>query len=120
MNTPITREDLPEQYRECLDIEMLNREEQRRAFVPCLQFLQGLEKTKPMNRWQTSYGYKHHVEGRPHRRYVYEGTFILAAIAAGFQVKQLRKRCIKSILNISRRSFRNRIREWSPECGQDL
>ena len=115
MNKPITRGDLPEQYRECFNIEMLNREEQRTAFVLCLQFLQGSKKTKSMNRWHTSYGYKHFVEGRPHRGYVYEGTFILAAIAAGFHVKQLRKGRIQSVLNISQRSLRKRICEWSPE-----
>ena len=119
MNQSTTREDIPEQYRDCLDIEMLNREDQKEAYHLCLQFLEGIEKTNNLNRKHTSYGYKHYVEGRPHRGYVYEGTFILAALAAGFQVMQLRKGCLASILNISERSLRKRVRrEWSPEyCG---
>jgi len=119
MNQPITRDDLPEQYRDCLDIEMLNSEDQKKAYQLSLQFLSGTEKTDGLNRNHTTYGYKHYVEGRPHRGYVYEGTFILAAIAAGFQVVQLRKGCLASILNISQRSLRRRVRrEWSPEyCG---
>ena len=82
MKKVITREDLLEQYRDCLDIEMLNREDQKKAYQLCLQFLEGVEKTKGFNHKRASYGYKHYVEGRPHRGYVYEGTFILAAIAA--------------------------------------
>jgi hypothetical protein len=114
MNKTITKDDLPEQFRDCLDFELLNREDQKEAYHLCLQFLEGVEKTNGLNHKHTSYGYKHHVEGRPHRGYVYEGIFILAAIAAGFQVVQLHRGCLASILNISQRGLRKKLREWSP------
>jgi hypothetical protein len=115
MNQPITRDDLPAQYRDCLDIEMLNREDQKDAYQLSRQFLSGAAKTKGLNHNHTTYGYKHCVEGHPHRGYVYEGTFILAAIAVGFQVIQPRKGCLASILNISERSLKRACREWSRE-----
>lgn len=115
MKKVMTRENLLEQYRDCLDIKMTNREDQKRAYQLCLQFLEGVEKTKGLNRKHTSYGYKHCVEGGPHRGYVYEGTFILAAIAAGFEVKRLLKGSLKSILNIRERSLKRVCREWSRE-----
>src|SRR4051812_44941273 len=68
---------------------------QEEAFDNCIAFLNGIEKSKLPNKRHGSYGLKHMVEnptGRLGRKfddskytgYVYEGTFILAALASGF------------------------------------
>src|SRR4029077_7224648 len=68
---------------------------QEQAFQTCLSFLAGVEKTKSPNKRHDSYGYKHIVESPAGRYdipsaipcyggYIEEGTFILAALAAGF------------------------------------
>jgi hypothetical protein len=117
MKKSMNKQSLPQSYLECLDAEMLNREDQTKAYELCLEFLQGVEKLKRMNYEHTSYGYKHMVEGVPHRRYVYEGTFILAALEAGFTSKQLHPDCLKTVFNIKESSLMRRIREWSPSAG---
>jgi hypothetical protein len=107
-------EIVPQSYLEILDMEMLNREDQKNAYQLCLEFLDGVEKVKGINYEHTTYGYKHMVEGRPHRGYVYEGTFIIAAFEAGFTLEQLSRGCLKSFLNTNERSLRERSRQWSP------
>jgi hypothetical protein len=110
-------EILPQSYLECLDMEMLNSEDQQKAHQLCLEFLRGVEKTNRINYEHTTYGYKHMVEGWPHRGYVYEATFIIAAFETDFTVKQLRQGCLKSVLNTNEQSLINRIRDWSPTAA---
>jgi hypothetical protein len=95
-------------------MEMLNSEDEEKAYQLCLKFLDGVEKAKRINYEHTTYGYKHMVEGWPHRGYVYEGTFIIAAFEAGFTLKQLRRGCLKSVLNTNEQSLMSGIRGWSP------
>jgi hypothetical protein len=60
MNKFITKQTLPESYLALLDSELLNREDQQtKAYQMCLEFLRGVEKSKRMNRFHNSYGYKH-------------------------------------------------------------
>ena len=97
--------------------------EQEEAFKTCLKFLEGVEKTKRQNPSHSSYGYKHIIEdpagryGVPcetqcHGGYIYEGTFILAALASGFTVRQEDGHLGASI-NISERSLAKRTREFA-------
>jgi hypothetical protein len=90
------------------------------AYQYCCKFLSTLEKRQTINRKYSSYGYKHMVEdpsgrfGGPNRNncyttYVYEGTFILAAIAHGFEWKQDGSD-LKVAFNISERSLKETIR----------
>jgi hypothetical protein len=116
MKKSMNKQSPTQSYRKCLDAEMLNREDQKKAYELCLEFLQGVEKSRRMNYEHTSYGYKHMVEGKPHRGYVYEGTFILAALEAGFNMRQLRPGCLKAVFNIKEGSLMKRIREWSPSA----
>ena len=94
---------------------------QQDAYELCLEFLEGIERIRTFNRSHTSYGLKHFVEnpagrmGVPSEQdcysgYVYEGTFILAALASGFQMKQTGKG-LTAIFNISERSLKRRTRE---------
>jgi hypothetical protein len=115
MNKLITKQNLPQLYLALLDGNLLNQEDQKtKAYQLCLEFLRGVEKTRHMNRFHTSYGYKHLVEGRPHRGYVYEGTFVMAALDEGFTMKRLHPLSIKALFNISERSLKRRLKEWSP------
>src|SRR6266496_40871 len=116
MKKSMNKQSPTQSFYECLDGEMLNREDQKKAYELCLEFLQGVEKSRRMNHEHTSYGYKHMVEGIPYRGYVYEGTFILAALEAGFTMRQLHPDCLKAVLNIKERSLMKRIREWSPRA----
>lgn len=104
----------------------LHREQlhdQEGAFAVCLDFLAGVGKTKGQNERRSSYGLKHIVErpsgrfGMPrapevYRGFIYEGTFILAALASGFSMKQLGQ-SLRSTFNISERSFRQRARDFA-------
>ena len=94
---------------------------QNEAFQTCLSFLEGIPKTKTQNRWHSSYWYKHLVENPAGRLdipsspdayscYIYEGTFILAALVSGFTMQQWGDR-LKVSFNISERGLRRRARE---------
>jgi hypothetical protein len=96
-------------------------EGQDEAFQTCLSFLDGIEKIRSQNRRHGSYGLKHIVEnpsgrfGIPSSQnhytgYVYEGTFILAALASGFAMEQ-RGRSLKATIDISERGLRRRALE---------
>ena len=112
MNKFITKQNLPKSYVLCLDTKMLSREDQNtKAYHLCLEFLQGMGKTKCMNRRHTSSWYKHRVEGEPHRGFVHEGTFILAALEAGFMMTQLHPRSLRAVFNISERSLKKRLKQ---------
>jgi hypothetical protein len=95
-----------------LDKSILERQEQ--AFQLCLSFLTGIKKTKCQNHRHTSYGYKHMVE---QNGYVYEGTFILAALASGFTMRQ-RGQHLNVTFNISQRSLLERRRQFAKECAE--
>ena len=95
-------------------------EGQDKAFQTCLSFLDGIEKIQTQNQKHSSYGLKHIVEnpsghfGVPSSQdfytgYVYEGTFVLAALASGFTVQQ--GVGLKATLNISERGLRRRALE---------
>jgi hypothetical protein len=99
-----------------IDANMLFQFDQPKAYELCLEFLKSVEKSKRMNHLHTSYGYKHMVEGQPHRGYVYEGTFILAALEAGFKMRQLEEDWIRAVFNIKESSLMKRIGEWSPSA----
>jgi len=102
-----------------LDVSAL--EGQEKAFQNCLSFLDGIEKTRLQNRRRGSYGYKHIVENPSgnfgirssqdfYTGYIYEGTFILAALASGFTMQQS-GRGLKATFNISERGLRRRAIE---------
>lgn len=104
-----------------LDCSMI--ENQQDAYEVCLEFLKGLVPIKSLNRRHTSYGLKHIVENPAGRMgvpsdsdcyslYVYEGTFILAALSSGFQMKQFRGG-LTAIFNISEKSLKQRALEIS-------
>jgi len=93
---------------------------QEEAFRNCMRFLDGIEKTKRINTRHGSYGLKHMVEnptGRFGRRsdqskytgYVYEGTFVLAALASGFSTRRHAKSGLHYFFNISERSLKNKF-----------
>lgn len=86
-----------------LDPENLKGQEE--AFQRCVLFLAGMKKTKTQNNGHTSYGLKHTVE-RAYDCYVYEGTFLLAAMASGFVVKPYGQESMSSTLNISEINLR--------------
>ena len=97
---------------------LINQEE---AFQTCLSFLEGIPKTKTQNRWHSSYGYKHIVESPAGRYgipssvdcyscYIYEGTFILAALVSGFTMQQPGNH-LKASFNILERGLRKRATE---------
>jgi len=94
---------------------------QNEAFQTCLSFLEGIPKAKTQNRWHSSYWYKHLVENPKGRLdtpsspdayggYIYEGTFILAALVSGFTMQQWGKH-LKVSFNISKRGLVKRARE---------
>jgi hypothetical protein len=96
---------------------------QEKAFQTCLKFLEGVEKTKRQNPSHSTYGYKHIVEdpagryGIPcetecYSGYVYEGTFILAALSSGFTIEQ-RIGDLSATFNISERSLKRRTKQWA-------
>ena len=71
---------------------------QEGAFQTCMAFLRGMDKAKRQY-WRSSYGLKHIVEfpaGRYdipctldcYNGYIYEGSFILAALASGFTMRR--------------------------------
>ena len=93
---------------------------QAQAFNVCASFLKGIDKTKCQNENHSSYGYKHIVENPPgyfgipssidcYNGYIYEGTFILAALACGFTMKQGGDG--NTTFNISERGLRRRAHE---------
>jgi len=97
--------------------------DQEEAFKTCLKFLEGVEKTKRQNPSHSSYGYKHIVEdpagryGVPcetqcYSGYIYEGTFILAALSLGFTVRQKDEHLGASV-NICERSLAKRTKEFA-------
>ena len=96
---------------------LVNQDE---AFERCLTFLDGIEKIRTLNRSGDSL--KHMVEnpsghfGVPSSQdfytgYVYEGTFILAALASGFRAQPIVPGSLKSWFNISQRGIRRRVME---------
>jgi len=98
---------------------------QEEAFDMCVDFLLGIEKTKGLNRRHSSYRLKHTVENpsrivhiptkqEAYGGYVYEGTFILAALACGFEMRQ-GGNGLSSTFNISERGLRRRAREVANE-----
>jgi hypothetical protein len=102
-----------------LDPSLLTK--QQEAYELCLEFLDGIESIRTFNRSHTSYRLKHVVENPAGRMgipsdpdcyslYVYEGTFILAALAASFQMKQT-ENGLTAIFNISERSLKRRTKE---------
>lgn len=105
------------------DTEML--QDQETAYKKCLEFLEGVTKIKRQNATRTSYGLKHIVEspsgrfGIPkssqcYNGYVYEGTFILAALASGFTAKQIGKG-LSVTFNISEPSLQQRTKIFADE-----
>jgi hypothetical protein len=107
-----------------LDYSILKGQED--AFNTCVTFLEGVDKIKAQNRRHGSYGLKHIVEypsgrfGIPsswdcYTTYIYEGTFILAALASGFSMDQ---RYFSATFNISERSLRRRTREFANEFAK--
>jgi hypothetical protein len=97
-----------------LDLSALETQEE--AFQTCLSFLAGVTKIKSQNTAHSSYSLKHIVENPAGRFgipssvdcytcYIYEGTFILAALASGFTMRQ-RSPHLKATFNMSERSLR--------------
>src|SRR5271170_7547748 len=95
---------------------------QGEAFQNCLSFLSGVEKIQRQNRNYTSYGLKHIVEnpsgrfGTPsshdfYTGYIYEGTFILAALTAGFTMHQYSQTSLFASFNVSEQGIRRRVME---------
>ena len=73
--------------------EMLDDERQTEAFRRCLRVLSIIPKQPKLNLRQGSYRLKHLLErALGPDLYVYEGTLILAAKAAGFSFKSSRSR----------------------------
>jgi hypothetical protein len=98
---------------------------QEDAFATCMSFLAGVARIKGQNRHHTSYGLKHIVEhpgghfGIPssaggYHGYIYEGTFILAALASGFTPAQPGKH-LKATFNMSERDLKRRAKEFATE-----
>ena len=96
---------------------------QEEAFQTCLKFLERVEKTKRQNPSHSSYGYKHIIEdpagryGVPcetqcYSGYIYEGTFILAALASGFTARQ-QDGHLGASFNICERSLAKRAKEFA-------
>lgn len=94
--------------------------DQEGAFQNCIQFLSGIQATKAINPNAGSYNLKHVVEnptrsfGRPsdpskYTGYVYEGTFILAALASGFKLRYRGPRSMGCTFNLSTRSLKNKV-----------
>ncbi len=94
-------------------------EGQDSAFERCVEFFKPIVKTKKPQ-GPGSYRLKHFIENPSGRfgipssvpsytQYIYEGTCILAACAAGFSMRQA-GRHLGAIFNISERSLRNRMR----------
>jgi hypothetical protein len=100
-----------------LDTALLKNQDE--AFQRCLTFLDGIEKIRTLNRRGDSL--KHIVENPSHvcgshsqdfyTGYVYEGTFILAALASGFTAQPIVPGGLKSWFNISQRGIRRRAKE---------
>jgi hypothetical protein len=93
---------------------------QTQAYGYCCDFVSSLEKRKTINTQHGSYSLKHMVEnpsgyfdvpkdGRFSTVYVYEGTFILAAISHGFDWKQMESR-MNVVFNVSEKSLKETIR----------
>lgn len=97
---------------------MLISPDQESAFQECLRFLAGVEKRKGKNRSRGSYGLKHKVE-RPcdgvYNGYVYEGTFIVAALVSGFTRWQPRVGSISSWFNMTEGSLNRRCDDYKTE-----
>ena len=101
VNSPMTLQEAIKQFPfPQLDQRLLNRSDQERAFQLCRAFLRDIPKTKHVNKCFTNVGLKHIVEN-PSRHtngailsecdsdwYVYEGTFLLAALSLGFKAEQ--------------------------------
>lgn len=99
--------------------------QQEHAFATCVSFLDGISKIKGQNRRHTSYGLKHIVEhpgghfGIPssaggYDGYIYEGTFILAALAAGFTAAQPGNH-LKATFNLSERDLVRTAKEFAAQ-----
>jgi hypothetical protein len=88
-----------------LDTALLKNQDE--AFQHCLTFLEGIEKIRTLNRRGDSF--KHIVE-KIYDVYVYEGTFILAALASGFKAQPIGSG-LKSWFNFSQPSIRRRVLE---------
>jgi hypothetical protein len=106
-----------------LDVSKLEKQEE--AFQACLSFLKGVEKSKTQNKRRGSYWLKHLIENPSGRfdipssdncyaGYIYEGTFVLAALASGFGIQQFGK-TIKATFNIHEPSLRRRAKEVCKE-----
>jgi len=117
----ISRYSVPE-----IDLEALKGQEE--SFSLSMELLDGVAKTKTQNRRHSSYGYKHMIENpsskcpspRPpevYLNYTYEGTFILAAIASGFERRQ-HSDGLTSSFNISERSLMARLREFANKYAE--
>ena len=102
-------------------LNLANLQNQDEAFENCLSFLKGIKKIRRQNCKRATYSYKHMVENPSgewgvsnsndhYTGYVYEGTFILAALAAGFTRKQ-RGSGLRSTFNISEPGLRRRALE---------
>jgi hypothetical protein len=75
------------------------------------RWLAQVQQTKKINRWNSSYGYKHMVERWSRWRYpgenpyVANGCFIMAALRMGFLVQRCPHASPNAWLNISKRSL---------------
>jgi hypothetical protein len=99
---------------------------QEKAYETCLAFLRFIGKSKNQNRRHSSYRLKHIVElpsrlegpmsgAERYHGYIYEGTFILAALASGFTMEQKGKH-LGVTFNICERTLRRRV-EASRGCS---
>lgn len=106
-----------------MDEAALNKPDQEEAFDDCVRLLSNVPKTKSQNRGHSTYGLKHIVESptgrygiptdpRVHDTYVYEGTFILAALASGFTLKFIYPRSIGGTLNLSNPGLKRALQRF--------
>jgi hypothetical protein len=95
----LTKEDYDKAFSDEVDYLYNHKSE----IQDCLEWLLTAEKRKSMNVCRSSYGIKHIVE-KHCKRYVSNGALIVAAIMAGFNIKQCRAGGANVYLNISEKS----------------
>jgi hypothetical protein len=100
---------------------------QDEAYERCQDFLREIEKTRSAFNRTDSYKLKHFVEDPTgnsgigggearHCCYVYEGTFILAALACGFVIRHPAESRVMNVrFNLSQISLAARAKRWADE-----
>ncbi|BFM38920.1 hypothetical protein [Synechocystis sp. LKSZ1] len=71
-----------------------------------IDWLKDVEKIKTFNRNHSSYGLKHWVEDTPPRCYIANGSFIVGAVLAGFDVKVAEFGSPNAYFNMSEKSLK--------------